>query len=499
MKNTSLLKMLPADAKEFLLKDSNYCNFDLPEYFSFKKLLKEVDLILNNKSINNFFDKKNSPKNHENVNYVILNNKDGQYGWRPMELIHPALYVALVNLITEESSWAIICKRFKDFKKPQISCLSIPVKSTSPKVDQAEQVLNWWVGVEQESIKLSTEYEHLIQIDLSDCYGSIYTHAIAWALHGKQAAKENKDDRVYMLGNEIDKLIRHMRNGQTNGIPQGSALMDFIAEMLLGYLDLEISEKITSKEKYKVIRYRDDYRIFVNDLSFGKKILKVISECVEDVGLKINSSKTHISDNIVTDSIKKDKLDWLASIKGDVNLQKHLLLIHQHARLHPNTGSIVHALTDFYKKILSRKKIEDAETQIAIVVDISFHNPKTYPITAAIISKLLSTIKSKKTKGQIINKIKNRFSKIPNTGHMELWLQRVTYPFDPGLTYSEKLCKLDNINSADIWNNEWINSPKLKSAVDPKRIIEMKKLQSLQPVIQSAEVDLFANLSYVHL
>uniref|UniRef100_UPI0037C16985 RNA-directed DNA polymerase n=1 Tax=Flavobacterium sp. TaxID=239 RepID=UPI0037C16985 len=443
MKNTPLLKMAPAEAREFLLKESSYCNFDLPEYFSFNKLLKGVDVVLNKKSINDFFHKNNPPKNHEDVNYIILNNKDGRYGWRPMELIHPALYVALVDLITEESSWKIICNRFKEFERPQINCLSIPVKSATAKADQAEQVLNWWAGVEQESIKLSTEYEHLIQIDLSDCYGSIYTHAIAWALHGKQAAKKNKDGHVYMLGNEIDKLIRHMRNGQTNGIPQGSVLMDFIAEMLLGYLDLEISKNIISKEKYRIIRYRDDYRIFVNDLSFGKQIVKIISECAEDAGLKLNSSKTHISENIVTDSIKRDKLDWLMSIKGDENLQKHLLLIHQHSHRHPNTGSIVHALTDFYKKILDKNKIEDAETQIAIAVDISFHNPKTYPITAAIISKLLSTIKSKKSKGQIIRKIKNKFSKIPNTGHMELWLQRVTYPLNPGLTYNEKLCKLD--------------------------------------------------------
>jgi hypothetical protein len=28
-----------------------------------------------------------------------------------------------------------------------------------------------------------------------------------------------------------------MNNGQTNGIPQGSVLMDFIAEMVLGYID----------------------------------------------------------------------------------------------------------------------------------------------------------------------------------------------------------------------------------------------------------------------
>jgi hypothetical protein len=34
-----------------------------------------------------------------------------------------------------------------------------------------------------------------------------------------------------------------MRHGQTNGIPQGSVLMDFIAEMVLGYADTLITKK----------------------------------------------------------------------------------------------------------------------------------------------------------------------------------------------------------------------------------------------------------------
>ena len=47
-----------------------------------------------------------------------------------------------------------------------------------------------------------------------------------------------------MIGNAIDRRIQDMRGGQTNGIPQGSVLMDFVAEMVLGYIDFKLSEKI---------------------------------------------------------------------------------------------------------------------------------------------------------------------------------------------------------------------------------------------------------------
>ncbi len=77
-----------------------------------------------------------------------------------------------------------------------------------------------------------------------------------------------------MLGNIVDNSIMNMRNGQTNGIPQGSVLMDFIAEMVLGYADTELTSKIRELEpelNYQVLRYRDDYRIFVTQQQHGEE------------------------------------------------------------------------------------------------------------------------------------------------------------------------------------------------------------------------------------
>ncbi|MBK9040666.1 MAG: hypothetical protein IPL83_16150 [Bdellovibrionales bacterium] len=52
-------------------------------------------------------------------------------------------------------------------------------------------------------------------------------------------------------------------------IPQGSALMDFIAEMVWGYADLQIVKRKINKTPvtdYFILHIRDDYRIFVNNL-----------------------------------------------------------------------------------------------------------------------------------------------------------------------------------------------------------------------------------------
>ncbi len=76
-------------------------------------------------------------------------------------------------------------------------------------------------------------------MDITNCYGSIYTHSIAWALMDKEVAKSKKG-KSGLLGNIIDTYMQGMQYGQTNGIPQGSVLFDFIAEFILSicYLDI---------------------------------------------------------------------------------------------------------------------------------------------------------------------------------------------------------------------------------------------------------------------
>lgn len=56
------------------------------------------------------------------------------------------------------------------------------MKSNSQLKDKAKQILKWWESVEQESICLSLEYEYVFDTDVADCYSSIYTHSIAWAI-----------------------------------------------------------------------------------------------------------------------------------------------------------------------------------------------------------------------------------------------------------------------------------------------------------------------------
>ena len=71
--------------------------------------------------------KTQKPEFFEGVNYKLLNNKNGEYAWRLLQLIHPALYVALVHEITKEKNWKLILEKFKEFQKGVVNCASLPV------------------------------------------------------------------------------------------------------------------------------------------------------------------------------------------------------------------------------------------------------------------------------------------------------------------------------------------------------------------------------------
>lgn len=501
MKN--ILEYNHKDAKRYFLKEESYFNFDLPSYFKFQNLIDGVSKKLEGKQLSDFYgtykdddsekQKATYPCDFENANYTLLNNKDGKFAWRPFQLIHPAIYVSLVHRITKKENWEFIIKRFKEFgNNPKIGCFSIPLESNSELSDKAITVDSWWQSIEQKSIELALEYEYLLHTDISNCYGSIYTHSIAWALHSKEEAKKEKNNKS-LIGNIIDKHLRDMSFGQTNGIPQGSVLMDFIAEIVLGFIDLELSERIKKLklDNFQIIRYRDDYRIFTNNPQDAELIVKHITEIIIDLGMRLNAQKAFISNNLVQDSIKSDKLFWLSSKKKGHNLQEHLLLLHQLSQKYPNSGSLIKALNKYFHRIKNLKKTnQNITTLISILVDIAYKNPRIYPIASAILSKFLTLISSKSDQDRILELISSRFEKIPNTGYLQIWLQRVILKIDRTRYFEETLCKKVNDPSVTIWNSDWLNDS-LKKIISNNLIVDKKIIEKIHKTIESNEVELF--------
>lgn len=150
-------------------------------------------------------------------------------------------------------------------------------------------IYEWIEMAERDMVAEADKYTLIIRTDITNYYNSIYTHSIAWALHGREDALKDKDYKLY--GSKIDRLIQYANDGRTNGIPVGSALTDLIAEIILTKIDRNISGDLKDID-FVATRFKDDYRFLCNSDGDANKILRVITDRLAEYNLLINESKT---------------------------------------------------------------------------------------------------------------------------------------------------------------------------------------------------------------
>ena len=241
----------------------------------------------------------------------------------------------------------------------------MPLVSNTSESDRAEQVTNWWEEVEQKTLALALEYNFMYQTDILDCYSSIYTHSFEWALDkgGRlgvkkaRSCKNKKKDKIKSLGQKIDHRLINMHYRQTNGIPQGSTLMDFLAEIVLGGVDMELNSTMLEDEDlegrwndFTIIRYRDDYRILSVDGYIGHKVMKTLSDVLTNWGFKMNSGKTSQTNNIVLSAVKQEKNDEIFRAPCELSFQKEAMRIFLLSQEYPSSGLIAKKLINYYSK-----------------------------------------------------------------------------------------------------------------------------------------------------
>lgn len=488
-----LIDLSNEEARAHFLKGSSYFNGDLPKYISFEPILNDVSDVLNGANYADF--KSANPNELPNVNYSFIANKDGRFAWRPYELMHPVIYVSLVNVICEEANWESIRARLKEFEGGVIECCSAPVMSIDHQTDVATQIKKWWQSVEQRSLTYSLEFSHLLHTDVTDCYGSLYTHSIAWALHGLPKAKEEKTKKS-LVGNKIDSHIQASRYGQTNGIAQGSVLMDFIAEIVLGYVDEQINLELAGSTDIRILRYRDDYRIFANSDERAETVLKIVSDKLRAVGMRLGVLKTFSCRNVVEGSIKPDKLAGIEhqdlGTSNAKTIQKQLLRLHSFGQRFPNSGALRRLVGEFHTNVSKQTEApDDLDVQVAIATDIAFVSPSTFPAVAGILSHLISLATSEE-KVRLWSKVHEKMARVPYNGYLEIWLQRVTQPKAVGIKFesNEPICQIVNGASPQLWESSWIASEALKNALVVSKIVIADAGEAVE-VIQPEEVELF--------
>ena len=207
-------------------------------------------------------------------------------GLRKFSLLHPFMYIHLANEVL--NNLELIKTRL--LRETAVNVYSIP-----PMMGFEEMAEPWKYFSRVDPAQHFLSHTTIATTDIYNFYGSIYTHSIAWALHGRDEAKNRVRD-LSLPGNRLDKLFQNAQDGQTNGIPAGNVISDLMAELVLKDID-ELISPLANELDIKVFRYRDDYRFVCKNKKDARMALDQLALSLNThYGLTLNQSKTRIYD-----------------------------------------------------------------------------------------------------------------------------------------------------------------------------------------------------------
>lgn len=148
----------------------------------------------------------------------------------------------------------------------------------------------------------------VVNCDISRCFPSIYTHALDWAILGKERAKENTHGEVCLWSHNLDGYAMGTTNGETHGLLVGPHASNLLSELILTRVDKELF-----KRGYRFLRRIDDYCCYVDSEAQGRSFILDLEAELHVYGLSTNQKKT---------KVRKLPLamaeDWVTVLKNNV-------------------------------------------------------------------------------------------------------------------------------------------------------------------------------------
>jgi len=203
--------------------------------------------------------------------------------------------LAIVNPIAQFHVAKLIADNWRAIRKHLKSC-SFGVEDIEIKSGQERAVSSPdFRLVALRHAEISAIHNHALIADISRFYGTLYTHAIPWALHTKGWAKTNLNNAVYnaSLGAKLDKSVRKGQDNQTIGIPVGPDTSRVIAEIVAVAIDARVQAELSLSPE-SIVRNVDDWHIGFDTAGQAEEAIAVLSAAARDYELEIHPEKTKV-------------------------------------------------------------------------------------------------------------------------------------------------------------------------------------------------------------
>lgn len=162
-----------------------------------------------------------------------------------------------------------------------------------------------------DNLRLEQKFTHMMTLDVTGCFYHVYTHTIAWAVKGKEVAKNNRNASTFE--NSFDMLMQHCNYNETNGIVVGPEISRIFAEIILQSIDLEVMRFLKERgymlgRDYEIRRYVDDSYVYANSTEILDDICAAYKEKLAFYKLDINEKKREFYERPFTSGVRDAKL-----------------------------------------------------------------------------------------------------------------------------------------------------------------------------------------------
>ena len=131
---------------------------------------------------------------------------------------------------------------------------------------------------------------HLLRVDISQFYPSLYTHAVGWAIDPKLRDRKHWKNKK-LVGQQVDQYLMNMQGKVSQGIPIGNDVSFLLAEIVLAQVDKGL--KIPAG---RVFRWYDDYEVACSSRQEAEEVLVRLNRLLDSFRLRLNPKKTQILD-----------------------------------------------------------------------------------------------------------------------------------------------------------------------------------------------------------
>lgn len=235
----------------------------------------------------------------------------------------------------------------------------------------------------REHTRLAQGKNYLVKADISNCFPSIYSHALDWALRGKASAKADKRSRTWQA--EVDKYARACVNNETKGLLIGPAVSNLLSELVLQRIDTDLAPAT-------FVRYIDDYSAYFTTRDEAEAFVVNLQRALAVYRLDLNTRKTRIV------SLREGHGDaWMAEVLSYLPVERSELAIArflQQAELLAQRHAGESVLKFAAKTVLGQESAL-AEDDCPLVVDELARITQFHPHLLSILSHELAKLSDK--------------------------------------------------------------------------------------------------------